>query len=132
MEKLGLQLDPRGEHQNVRALGLRRPEGLEEAGRALLLGQGLPRDPMAHGEALGTARAGEVGWRPREGLEERLRRGIHIGRELDGQVRDRTRRVIGGDQGPQEPYKASRSHGCCVNQDIDLQIVPCCAGGQPS
>ena len=107
MEELRRQLRPRREYEHVGAPGFRRPEGLEEAGRALLLGQGLPRDPMAHGEALGTARAGEVGWRPREGLEERLRRGIHIGRELDGQVRNRTRCVIGSDQGPQEPYKTS-------------------------
>ena len=80
------------------APGFGRPEGFKEARRALFLGQSLPRDPVAQGEAPGTTGTGEVGRRPREGLQELLCRWVHVGRELDSQVRYWARRIVGGTQ----------------------------------
>lgn len=101
------------------------PKGFKKPDSALMGGGQLPVDTVPQREQRCTARMREMDRRPPEGLEEPLRGRINALRQLDGQVRNGTSRKVGIAQGFQKPDQAAGRLWLCVDQDINVHLIPC-------
>lgn len=113
------------EDENVRVHGVTRPKRLEEAHRALLLGQLGAGDAPAQGQHARAVADDFVARGPVEAGEQLLDVGVDVGGQLNGQLGRGDGAQVDLGQGAQQAVDVACAVRGGLDDDVDADLVPC-------